>query len=189
MNDAEILRLLGVVDQETHRQVEIEAARYIAKADHYYKPLKGLIVPTFKYDLRGRTAGYAQAKYSTQDFYIRLNNDALLSPEFKDYIFRQTLPHEIAHTVVQQLWPKRYKAHGWKWQEVMHLFNVEPKTTHNLPLKQVRKTRKFTYLCACGREHQLGLNRHRKEQARPGTYVCSYCEQSMIYTGEEVNTK
>ena len=162
-------KILSLVGEQTNQQktkIYNEAARLITVADHFYKPTKGLIIPEFRYDLKGRTAGMACARYKAQEFYIRLNNDALLNPEFKDYIFEQTLPHEIAHTVVQQLWPTN-PSHGYKWAEVMHLFNRPANRTHNLPLKKARKTRRFEYATksGCCMKCNCGLNVHNKIQA------------------------
>lgn len=186
MNEAEILRLVGKQSHATDRHIYNEAAKLIAKADQHYRPLKGLVVPEFRYDLKGRTAGTASARYKTDEFWIRLNNDALLNPELKDYMLNQTLPHEIAHTVVQQLWPTEL-AHGWKWKEVMHLFGVEPDRTHNLPLQKARKTRRFVHICLkCFESYNIGLNAHRKLVINPIHYKCSKCGGRLDQNGREL---
>jgi Uncharacterized protein conserved in bacteria len=186
MNEAEILALIGKVDKDTQREVYLTAAKLITKADHYYKPLKGLIVPRFEYDLKGTTAGQAYAKYKAQDFWIRLNNEALRNPEYKDYMFDQMIPHEVAHSVVQQLWPQ-HGAHGWKWQEVMYLFGVPPLRTHDMPLRKARKTRRFVHKClGCANECNIGLNAHRKLVADPHYYRCVYCNSYLNQNGSEV---
>lgn len=189
MNEAEILALLGKQDKRTESHIYVQAAKLITKADHYFKPLKGLVVPEFSYDLKGRTAGEAIARYKAQEFRIRLNNDALLDSTMREHMLAQTLPHEVAHSVVQQLWPTE-PGHGYKWAQVMHLFGVPPLRTHNLPLKKARKTRRFIHVCyGCGQNWNMGLNAHRKLQANPNYYICKICRSHFNPNGSEVKIK
>lgn len=78
-------------------------------------------MPTIDFSLRGRTAGQAQTlPYSDSDI-IRYNVPLLV--QNKDYFFRHTVPHEVAHLIAY--YASGVMDHSTPWLNVMRSFGIE----------------------------------------------------------------
>ncbi|MBS3800416.1 MAG: SprT-like domain-containing protein [Thioalkalivibrio sp.] len=127
--------------------------------------------PEISFDLSGKAAGQWQVRGKRQR--IRLNPAAFVYDW--DAHFPATIAHEIAHAAVyQKTYPRRVKPHGPEWQAVMRKLGCEPRVTHDTPLPRVRRTRRYTYVCDCGR-HALTSQRHALIQKRQYRYQCRAC--------------
>jgi len=125
------------------------------------------------FDLKGRAAGmYLMRKGERQ---IRYN--PWIFARYFDSNLVDTVPHEVAHYTVEQLFGRRcVRPHGKEWQNVMLAFGREPITTCNydlsgLPMRQVRR---FSYQCNC-RRHTLTTYRHNRIRRGLASYLCRHC--------------
>jgi SprT protein len=171
----QIINLLGTVDSRKVAEIE-------SKAELVYSALEvslGVKLERAKivYDLKGATAGYA---YGTR--LIRLNSTMLNDPRYYDDMVNQVLPHEIAHCVVHDLYPKA-KSHGWEWANIMHRLNLPADRCHQYDVVPAKKTKKFRYTCSCGTKHEMGSTRHRRAQSGI-SYRCAKCRGRVTWTGE-----
>jgi SprT protein len=180
MDDPNLLALLtGIPPQELQNAV-------IEVVGHYNDLACGLFgrsfpFPTVSFGLRGKTAGQA----AVRDNHIKLNLELLLNPATREQILEQTVPHEVAHLIHHQLYPRDREWHGNRWKFIMREFGLTPDRCHTMPVKPARKTRKFEYDCPCGAPHRnVGLNKHRKIQAGE-EYVCKYC-RGLLINGREI---
>lgn len=115
------------------------------------------------FSLRGRCAGQAILE-RTGATRLRINLK-LLAENLDDYL-TQTIPHEVAHLVVNwQAQKKRLKPrpHGPEWQAIMrNCFGLEAKRCHSYRTTPARIVpRPFLYACSC-REHRLTSIMHNK---------------------------
>jgi SprT protein len=126
--------------------------------------------PQIKYDLKGHHAGWAIGGHT-----IRLNIDLLLNPTTRDHILNITVPHEVAHIVVQQLWPHSPGGHhGYKWQAMMFILGLPPDRTHSLQTTAARKrTKPHLLYCNCG-EHWVSVTIYRRF-VQGTKYRCRKC--------------
>ncbi|MGD8581085.1 MAG: SprT-like domain-containing protein, partial [Gammaproteobacteria bacterium] len=88
-----------------------------------------------------------------------------------------TVPHEVAHYVVDVLYGvMNVRPHGAEWQKVMFSLGAEPSVTGNYDLSgiPVRRQRRHTYQCACT-IHQISAVRHNKIRLGKARYFCRYC--------------
>jgi SprT protein len=133
------------------------------------------------YSLRGRCAAQARVDRNGQTF-LRINLQ-LLSENLDDYL-KQTVPHEIAHLVVN--WQHRHKRqrprpHGKEWQGVMrHCYSLEPIRCHNYRTTPARVVpRNALYRCNC-REHHLTRIMHNKI-SRSSRALCKACHAPLKF--------
>ena len=130
------------------------------------------------FDLTGRAAG----TYNPARLLIRYNMQ-LAENQFDEFV-AQTVPHEVAHHVVDEvtrLWLRRVRPHGDEWRLVMRHFGQEPDRCHDFDLQgvKIKRQRRFLYRCAC-QEHAVSTVRHNR--ARKGTrYRCTKCDQALVY--------
>jgi len=135
--------------------------------------------PNLRYDLKGKCAG--RAYLTTWEIGI---NKILLEENGEDYI-NVTIPHEVAHLVVYQIYGKRI-VHGKEWKNIMHLFGLEPEIYHNYDTTNatVRTVkREYVYKCAC-RTANFTATRHRRSKNFGGLYYCKTCKQKLVYVGK-----
>lgn len=139
------------------------------------------IKPEIVYDLKGTTAGWASMRTvnDIKHYTIRLNLAALTNPEYKDYMLRQTIPHEVCHIVEFQL--LGHAAHGHAWQGLMLLLNIQPNRTHDLPLPKARQHIKYPHSCEC-KTHMVGRHVHNKILAGI-SYHCQDCRTRLQREG------
>ncbi|TCP93316.1 SprT protein [Cricetibacter osteomyelitidis] len=130
-------------------------------------------MPEICYDLRGTKAGVAYLQKNL----IKLNR-TLLQENPNEFI-HQTVPHELAHLIVYQVFG-RVKPHGQEWQAVMtKIFNLPADTCHQFDVESVQG-QTFSYRCQC-QIHQLSIRRHNKIQRESAVYFCRKCKAPLKY--------
>ena len=104
-------------------QDKIESVKALVK-QKYGQDMSDLIV---RYDLKGRTAGWAIGQRT-----IRLNTTAIYGDEahFKDMV-NDTIPHEIAHIVCHRN-PSLGRKHDYGWASVCRALGGTGKRTHDM---------------------------------------------------------
>ncbi|HIP67025.1 MAG TPA: metallopeptidase [Chromatiales bacterium] len=156
----------NTVINQTHALIE-QANRLF---DLRLKPINVL------FDIRGSAWGY----------YVRIQRDRLI--RYNPWLFEKyftegmndTVPHEVAHYVVDMRYRKHCKPHGAEWREVMQLFGVtQPRATsrHGLDGLPVRRQQRFRYACAC-QKHEISTTRHRRI-LRGQQYLCRRCHEAI----------
>ena len=129
--------------------------------------------PTIKLDLRGRCAGQAWSRKNL----IRLNR-YLLDIEY-DVMIKQTIPHEIAHLVINALYGRgNVRSHGKEWQQVMSVLGIPADRCHSMAAIPARVThRPHLYICGC-RYHQL-TNRTHNTVLAGNSRICTKCRETI----------
>ena len=132
-----------------------------------------------RFDVFGASWGYYVRKGHQR--WLRFN--PLLFALHFDEGLRDTVPHEVAHYVVDCRFPRRRcKPHGAEWREVMAAFGIDnPRATHNTSLDglRVRRQRRHIYHCGCG-EVALSTTRHNRIQRDGTRYFCRRCHQPLL---------
>jgi len=111
---------------------------------------------------------------------------ALKSQENFNHIVNVTVPHEAAHAIQFQHYPRVFRGssiahHDHHWAYIMNTFFHLPATRcHQMDVTGVKKTRAkaprpFHYACAC-REHHITSIKHNRIQ-KGGIYRCKSCLQ------------
>jgi len=166
---------------ETELRQQAEAA--VRLAEDRARACYGIKLPaaTIDFSLRGRCAGQACVERSGATG-LRIN--LLLLPENRDDFLSNTIPHEVAHLVVNwQLRKKRHRArpHGPEWQSVMkNCFGLEPRRCHSYPTTPARVVpRPFLYSCSC-REHLLTSLMHNRI-SRSYQALCKACRTPLTF--------
>jgi SprT protein len=163
--------------------VRIAVRRAEKRACAFY----GLALPaaTIDFSLRGRCAGQARIERDGQTC-LRINRQLLV--ENRDDFLSSTIPHEVAHLVVN--WPYRNRRlrprpHGPEWQAVMRdCFGLEPARCHNYRTTPARVVpRSFLYICSC-REHRLTSIMH-KRIVRSQAF-CTACRTPLRFVAKQV---
>jgi len=153
------------------RQVVEETNRYIELANQLYQTSYPTI-PVY-FDLKGHTIG--MYKLWRKQKVIRYN--ALIFAKYFDENLRDTVPHEVAHYIVDmQYQRKTIRPHGREWQSVMKQFDADASRTADYDLTDVPKRQysRVPYQCGC-QQHQLGIRRHNKVLKRKTNYFCCKC--------------
>lgn len=159
------------IDQDTQRQV-IERTRDFVRLSEQLFDIRLPVLPVL-FDLRGRSSGMYRVRGKTRE--IRYN-PWIFALHFDDCM-ETTVPHEVAHYVVDKLFGIRnVRPHGKEWKQVMQAYGADSTVTANLSLEGIptRRTARFHYRCGC-RDHQLGSIRHRKIIKREAIYSCRHC--------------
>lgn len=122
----------------------------------YGMDLSDLIV---KYDLKGRTAGWAIGRRT-----VRLNTTAIFGDEshFRDMV-DDTIPHEIAHIVCHRN-PQLGNNHNAGWAAVCRALGGTGKRTHDMTTIEFARGRTYIYTSSTGKEYGLSERRHRSIQ-------------------------
>lgn len=120
-------------------------ARVEAAIDHWIAVARALPVlrasgrppiarPKLCFDLEGsRIAGMAVTRYRSAralEQWLRLHPDLL--QRYPVRMIQQTVPHEIAHLVVDWYLPRRTAPHGPEWMMVMVCFGRPPQPYHDM---------------------------------------------------------
>ena len=171
------------VPQEIKDRVDTEINRCITVAEEAFS--RTFTFPTIKYELRGRTAGWAQDRTNTINI-----NSILLMENLDTFIDgrtgRGTVTHEFAHLVDGIIYPEtrnrgwrqKRSIHGPTWKRIMRLFGATPSRCHSYDItnSKVRTKATHVYTCnSCGKQMTLGPKRHRKQQ------VGSFCSSQTVY--------
>lgn len=154
--------------------MDVTAERIGEASLRYGVPLA--VIPV-TFDLFGVSAGmYRSAGRQTVIRY----NPLIFSRYFEENL-RDTVPHEVAHYVVDKLYGRRgVRPHGCQWQAVMTDFGVTPLVRHdwNLEGLGIRRQRRFAYRCGCGR-HDVTAVRHNRMRKRGVVYRCRRCGEAL----------
>ncbi len=136
-----------------------------------------------RFDVYGTAWGYYQRRAG--QCVIRYN-PWLFARHFEAGL-ADTVPHEVAHYVVDHAWSRRVKPHGLEWQTIMALFGVaNPRATHRDDLSDlpVRRQRRFRYFCRCG-DVLLSATRHNRHMRGEASYHCRRCGWPLVWSGKE----
>ena len=165
-----------------HKDIQARAFKFLKVAEaHYGRSFREPIIST---DLRGRVAG--QAFYYQNK--IRLNGGLLV--KYPERMLEQTLPHEIAHLVVHEVYGRaNIKPHGQEWKNCMRVLGCEPKTRHNMDTESCgggRWARDNIYVCAdnCV-EHPVTAIRHKRILSGQMSYSCKKCGDTIRLKGTD----
>lgn len=122
-----------------------------------------------RYDLAGRTAGYAHSYYN----YIRLNADLLV--RYGERFIERTVVHEMAHIITGWVYGHDVAPHGEEWKHVMRRLGAKDiSRCHRYKTKPVRKVKRYAASCACS-PHQLSSVRVNKMK-KGVVYRCLDCK-------------
>lgn len=167
--------------EELKERVEQVLTDCITLAEkHYGRQFKR---PTVLYDLTGTIAGTAWWMY----WRIRLHPGLLL--EHTEEFIMETVPHEFAHLVADELYPAEYKGtsqkreiHGPRWREVMAVLGAEPTRTHTYDMEEWAKPKtKYEYGCPhCNNMVVFTAKAHNEQQQANSEYryVCTPCKEA-----------
>jgi SprT protein len=175
---ATLIQPIGPAQQ---RQVEDRTEEYLALAERIFARRFERIPVLF--DLKGRAAG--MFKIVGRHRVIRYN-PWIFAKYFAENL-RDTVPHEVAHYVVHEVYPRRStKPHGHAWKNLMATFGADAGVTFNLSLDGVpqRSQRTHRYHCGC-QIHQVSTTRHYRAQARRIRYHCCSCDGLLVYAPQE----
>lgn len=138
------------------------------------------------FDLKGRTAGMYKVKGRGRRAQRQIRYNPWLFAKYYENNLTVTVPHEVAHYLVDCVhglggknakWKgRRARPHGAEWKAVMDAFGVDNSTTSAFDLEGIptRGHQQFDYHCSC-KIHQLGIRRHNKVYRGEASYLCRYC--------------
>tara|TARA_R110002110_G_scaffold406421_1_gene626427 strand:- start:249812 stop:250438 length:627 start_codon:yes stop_codon:yes gene_type:complete len=163
---------------------DLQQAQVKERTMHFIEAAQALFGREFKsvpvlFDLRGRSAG--MFKVYGRERWIRYN--PWIFAKYFDVNLRDTVPHEVAHFVVHELYGRRrVLPHGEEWQAVMAAFGADPGVTFDLDLSGIpqRRQNRHRYHCGC-REHQVTTTRHNRIQSKAALYQCRSCGGTLRY--------
>lgn len=128
-----------------------------------------VVAPVVVYDLEGHVAGIAKGGKK-----IRLNLGLLNDPRYHDDMLNDTVPHEVAHIIVHQLYPGA-NSHGWEWTRVMNTLGVVANRCHDYETVAARtRARPYIYACGCQLHYVTATIHRRIEKGRQ--YYCQDCK-------------
>jgi SprT protein len=165
-------------DRQPELKLTLLAETTVRMAEMRARAFYGINLPEAAIDftLRGRCAG--QARVDRDGTTCLRFNCQLLAENLPDFL-KNTIPHEIAHLVVN--WQARNKRrrprpHGPEWQAVMHdCFGLEACRCHRYRTTPARIVPKpFLYRCSC-REHYLTGILHNRI-SRDYQVLCKACK-------------
>jgi SprT protein len=159
------------------RQVAQSTEEYICRAEDIFSRRFDRVPVLF--DLKGSAAG--MFKTLGERRLIRYN-PWIFAKYFEENL-RDTVPHEVAHFIVHEAYPKRgVKPHGYQWQDLMGQFGADPGVTFDLDLEGVPQRSQKTHRYHCGCQiHEVSTTRHNRVQRRKVSYHCLTCDGSLVY--------
>ena len=163
------------------QQVVVEAARYITLAAKQFQ--QAIPVIPVRFDLKGRAAGM----YKIQAGKRLLRFNPYLFARYFDENFQNTIPHEVAHYLVDMLHGiKNVRPHGKEWKALMCQLGAEPQRTHQFDLQGIpqRCYRRFSYQCQCN-IYQLTSRRHNMITRNQRRYFCPSCKSELQLSGNQ----
>lgn len=171
--------MIEPIDESQQRTVLEHTERYIVRAESLLDYQFDRIPVLF--DLRGTSAGMFRSDGKQRE--IRYN--PWIFAKYFDENLTGTVPHEVAHYVVHELYGRRrVKPHGREWLSVMHAFEADPQVTFKLDVTGIpqRRQRTHRYHCDC-RIHEVSATRHNRVLKGTGSYLCRYCASPLVFTG------
>lgn len=193
MNKFEILQKCHV-SKELRLRIETMVLDCLDKAQRKFGADRCKVIPEIRYDTKGKAAGWAC--WNNGKAYIDIN--PILLNENVERVVNQTVPHEVAHIVVAEVYEsqnrvyvdpwsmRRQRAiapHGYEWQQVMRLFGLVPDRCHNMDTSTVRAIRnggvEHHYRCGC-MVHKMSKIKHNRIQ-RGVVYTCCHCRGKLVF--------
>lgn len=125
-----------------------------------------------RYDIRGRTAGYAGWKVNRwtgekSSYCLRFNREAI--SKHWDEMVQSTIPHEVAHIVCAVFPQLGGDNHNWKWAQIDRELGGTGERCHRMELTPGRVTNRYIYKDSMGKEITVGPKHHAALQR--GKYV------------------
>jgi SprT protein len=131
-------------------------------------------IPTLSYSINsGGKAGYAQYR----QWHIAINDKYLVA--HPDTVINEVVPHEVAHLLTFNLFPRFRQHHGPEWKSVMRRLGLPPARCHRMQLVEAHP---HTYVCNC-RKHFVSDLIHRRMMVQPRW--CRKCRSTVVF----LNTK
>ncbi len=130
-----------------------------------------------RFDLYGVVAGSYQVRGASR--LLRFN--PLIFGRYFAENLRDTVPHEVAHYVVDVRYGRRRaRPHGVEWRQVMTDFGIDPAVRHHFDLDglDLRRQRRYRYRCGCT-VHEVSTVRHRRMHEGRMVYRCRRCGQAL----------
>lgn len=177
---------IAPIDQATRHSIILEVKRYLAlAAELYQQPFDDIAV---EFDLKGKTAGMyrvrSQRSFLKSDRYERaIRFNPWLFAKYPEDSWDNTIPHEVAHYVVDCLYGNRtIRPHGQQWQQIMRDFGAQPTTRANYDLSGIptRQMKQYAYQCNC-RQVLLSSQRHARVSKGIQRYMCRDCQSELRY--------
>ena len=164
-----------MLNDEQQREIILKSIYYIRRAEEIFNQRYPLI--PIRFDLKGHTVGMYKKWQHKQE--IRYN--ALFFEKYYDENLSTTVPHEVAHYVVDmQFSNNKVRPHGAEWKALMAEFGADASRTAKFDMSDIPKRRYSTisYQCSC-RVHTLGIRRHNKVIQQKARYICRHCGESL----------
>ncbi|MCG6900300.1 MAG: SprT-like domain-containing protein [Gammaproteobacteria bacterium] len=168
------------IDQSQQLQVIAATHACIQQAERLFA--RDFSKPVIRFDLSGRIAG--MYRLLGQQPEIRYN--PYLFGKYFDDNLANTVPHEVAHHLVAELYGWRnIRPHGTQWKDVMRRLGAAAAVTCRYDLSGIpqRRQRRFNYSCGCT-THALSAVRHNRMQRGQGRYLCRQCHQTLVFAGD-----
>jgi SprT protein len=169
------------------KNLQQHAEEIVREAEQRARNFYGIKLPdaVIDFSLRGRCAGQVRVDRNGATC-LRINQQ-LLAENFDDFL-KHTIPHEVAHLVVN--WHARKKRqqprpHGPEWQVVMRqCFGLEARRCHSYQTTPARVVpRAFLYTCNC-REHRLTSIIHNRI-SRSDQALCRSCKEPLKFIAKQ----
>lgn len=185
------LQKLTFVPKELKLRIENIVLECLDKAQAKFGVDKCTKIPEIRYNTKGRTAGWAC--WNGGKPYIDIN--PILLRENVEEVVNQTVPHEVAHIVVNEvyenarvrdMWTRRRQVapHGVEWQQVMRLFGKVPHRCHQMDTSTVQALRnggrEFHYKCNC-QVHKMTIIKHNRISIHGMAYICRRCRSEIKF--------
>jgi len=167
------------IGQSRQQQVVAATRACIQRAEQLFE--RDFQLPHIRFDLSGRIAG--MYRVCRQQHEIRYN--PYLFGKYFDDNLANTVPHEVAHYLVAELYGWRnIRPHGAQWKAIMHRLGAAPLVTCRYDLSDIpqRRQRRFDYVCDCA-THRLTTVRHNRVQYGQEKYLCRQCRQPLVFSG------
>ena len=170
--------MIEPIGDEQKRSVLERNELYICEAERLFGRQFDRLPVLF--DLRGSTAG--MYKVLGKRRWIRYN--PWIFAKYYEVNLADTVPHEVAHFIIDDVYGKHAKAHGPEWKALMSRFGADPGVTFNLDLSDIprRQQRTHAYNCQC-RSHEVSSTRHNRVMRGRGIYHCRVCDGELVYAG------
>ena len=131
---------------------------------------------SLRYNLKGNRAGTANSSKSL------INVNYVLLKENIEHFIKQTLGHEYAHLITDQLYLKNHikerpTAHGHDWKRVMRRLRLNPDRCHSYDTTNAggKKQRQWKYYCKCPKPMTISTTIHNRIK-KGRKYRCNKCK-------------
>lgn len=163
------------------RQATDKLRESLGVAERYFS--RGFDLDEVLFDLKGRSAGQLVYSEETRTFKIRINRILLEKDPF--HVIQQTVPHEVAHLVVYQVYGAKISPHGKEWQSVMSdVFGLRPDRCHRIDTASA-SPKPYVYYCRCTKLFRLSKRMHTQLTTKRKTYKCKRCSAALVLSHVE----